>query len=211
MSTVLVLAGGPEPPSRIPLPAGATVIAADGGAQLAEALGLRVDLAVGDFDSISAEALASAAQVERHPPDKDATDLELALAAALRLGPERILVLGGAAGRLDHLLGELLLLAGDAYAGVQVDAQLGAAAVHVIRRERTLRGDVGELISLFAVHGPAGGVVTDGLVYPLRGQTLEPGSTLGVSNVFAAPEAHVRLESGVLIAVRPSGSATAAG
>jgi thiamine pyrophosphokinase len=187
------------------------VIAASFNAELAKALGLRVDLAVGDFDSVSAEALASAAQVERHPPDKDATDLELALAAALRLGPERILVLGGAAGRLDHLLGELLLLAGDAYAGVQVDAQLGAAAVHVIRRERKLRGDVGELISLFAVHGPAAGVVTDGLVYPLRGQTLEPGSTLGVSNVFAAPEAHVRLERGVLLAVRPSGSATAGG
>jgi thiamine pyrophosphokinase len=209
VTTVVVLADGLEPPARIPLPPGATVIAADGGAELAKPLGLRVDLAVGDFDSISPETLASAARVERHPPDKDATDLELALEAALLLEPERVLVLGGGAGRLDHLLGAVLLLAADAYAGVQVDAQLGPAAVHVIRGERTLRGEAGELISLFALHGPANGVVTDGLVYPLRGETLEAGSTRGVSNVFAGLEARIRLERGVLVAVRPSGSATA--
>lgn len=190
------------------LPANATVIAADSGAEIAAELGWPVDLVVGDMDSISAETLARIEQVERHPAEKDATDLELALAAAMRLEPEKILVLGGAGGRLDHLLGGLLLLAGDAYAGVQVDAQLGAAAVHVIRGERMLRGATGELVSLFAVNGPAVGVVTDGLVYPLRGETLEPGSTRGVSNVFAAAEARVRLEGGVVLAVRPSGSVT---
>jgi thiamine pyrophosphokinase len=66
----------------------------------------------------------------------------------------------------------------------------------------------GELISLFAVHGRAEGVVTEGLVYPLCGEPLEPGSTRGVSNVFAAEEARVRLERGVLLVVRPSGTAT---
>jgi thiamine pyrophosphokinase len=191
------------------LPPGATVIAADGGAELARRLGLEVDLLVGDLDSISAEGLGGIERVERHAAEKDASDLELALAAALRFEPERILVLGGAGGRLDHLLGGLLLLAADAYASVRVDAQIGAAAVHVVRGERRLFGESGELISLFAVQGPARGVVTDGLVYPLRGETLEPGSTLGVSNVFAAPEARVALERGVVLAVRPSGSATA--
>lgn len=202
--TVVVLAGGPDPPRGIELPARATVIAADGGAEL----GWPVDLVVGDLDSISAATLAGIEQVERHPAEKDATDLELALAAALRLDPERILVVGGAGGRLDHLLSGLLLLAADTLAEVQVDAQLGAAAVHVIRGERSLRGESGELISLFAVHGPVDGIVTEGLVYPLRGETLAPGSTRGVSNVFAATEVRIALERGVLLAVRPSGIAT---
>jgi len=180
------------------------VIAADGGAEL----GWPVDLVVGDLDSISAETLARVENVERHPAEKDATDLELALAAALRLDPERILVLGGAGGRLDHLLGGLLLLAADAYAGVQVDAQFGAAAVHVVRGERMLLGEPGELISLFAVHGAASGIVTDGLVYPLRGEALEPSSTRGVSNVFATREARIAVQRGVVLAVRPSGSVT---
>jgi thiamine pyrophosphokinase len=207
VSVVVVLAGGPDVPVDVAVPSGATVIAADGGAELAS----RVDLAVGDFDSISAERLAAIERVERHPAAKDASDLELALDAALRLEPERILVVGSAGGRLDHLLGGLLLLASDRFAGVQVDAQLGPAAVHVIRRARLLAGDAGELISLFTVNGPAFGVVTDGLVYPLRGETLEPGSSRGLSNVFAGAEARVRLERGVLLAVRPSGTVAAEG
>lgn len=211
--TVVVLAGGPDPPSTVALPANAVVIAADSGAELAHALGLDVDLVVGDLDSISPTELErlkrSRARVERHPPDKDASDLELALTAAVGLAPERVLVIGGGGGRLDHLLGSLLILAADAYAGISVDAQIGAAAVHVIRGERTLFGEPGELISLFAVHGSASGVVTEGLVYPLRAETLEPGSSRGVSNVFAAAEARVSLQRGVLLAVRPNGSATA--
>jgi thiamine pyrophosphokinase len=211
MTTVVVLSGGPDRPAVDTLPPEATVIAADGGAELAQHLGLEVDLVVGDLDSISAPTLAGITRVERHAAEKEATDLELALAAALRLEPGRILVLGSAGGRLDHVFGSLLLLAAEAYADVQVDAQIGSAAVHVVRRERTLRGEPGDLISLFAVHGPATGVVTHGLVYPLRAETLEPGSSRGVSNVFAAPEARVGLERGVVLAVRPSGSATAAG
>jgi thiamine pyrophosphokinase len=207
MTTVVVLAGGPDRPAVIALPPGATVIAADSGAEL----GGPIDLLVGDLDSISAETLAGIEHVERHAVDKDATDLELALTAALRFKPERILVLGSAGGRLDHLFGSLLILAVEAYAGVQVDAQIGAAAVHVVRGERTLPGEPGELISLFAVHGPVSGVVTEGLVYPLRAETLEPGSSRGLSNVFAASEARISLERGVLLAVRPSGNATAAG
>jgi len=208
MTTVVVLSGGPDRPAVDALPPGATVIAADGGAELARRLGLAVDLVVGDLDSISAATLAGIAQVERHAAEKDATDLELALQAALRLEPERILVLGSAGGRLDHLFGSLLLLAAEDYAGVGIDAEIGPAAVHVVRGERILRGEPGEPISLFAVHGPASGVVTHGLVYPLRAETLEPGSSRGVSNVFAAPEARIGLERGVVLAVRPSGSAT---
>jgi thiamine pyrophosphokinase len=208
MSTVVVLAGGPDPPVGVSVPAGATVIAADGGADLARALGLHVDLAVGDFDSIAVEAV-DAARIERHPTDKEATDLELALAAALRHEPDAVLVLAGAGGRLDHLLGGLLLLAADPYADVQVDARFGTAAVHVVHGARRLHGEPGELVSLFAVHGPATGVVTEGLAYALRGETLEPGSTRGVSNVFAAAEACIALASGVLLAVRPTCSAPA--
>jgi thiamine pyrophosphokinase len=209
MRTVLVFAGGEGLSAIFDLPLGATVIAADAGADLALALGIKVDVVVGDLDSVSPATLALIRGVEPHPADKDETDLELALRAALRFEPERVLVVGGAGGRLDHLLGGLLLLAADWLSGVRVDAQIGAAAVHVIRGERTLVGEPGELVSLLAVQGPADGVVTDGLVYPLRGETLVPGSTRGISNVFSSPEARIAVERGVVLAVRPSGSATA--
>lgn len=204
MSTVLVLCGGPDRPSPVALPTASAVVAANGGVDLAHELGLPVDLAVGDFDSVSEDALTASARMERHPAAKDASDLELALDAGMQLRPERILVLGGGGGRLDHLLGVVLVLAAETYATVRVDAQIGAAAVHVVRDERRLRGEPGELLSLFAVHGPASGVVTEGLAYPLRAETLEPGSTRGLSNAFAEPEVRIALERGVVLAVRPS-------
>ena len=206
--TVVVFAGGSRPDARAlaSVPAGAPVIAADRGADHALAAGLQVEVAVGDFDSISPaglEALERAGtRIERHPPTKDATDLELALDAAVALAPRRILVVGGAGGRLDHLLGELSLLASDVYAEIEVDALVGRATINVVRRERVLAGETGELISLLPLHGPAVGVTTEGLVYALRGETLLPGSSRGISNVFAEPEARIVLESGVLVAVR---------
>ena len=108
--TIVVITGG-DPVTvdeRARVPADALVIAADSGIEHAQALGLRVDVAVGDFDSVSADALhraeAQGAVLERHPAAKDATDLELALDAAVRRGAGRIVVLGGHGGRVDHLL-----------------------------------------------------------------------------------------------------------
>ena len=119
---VVVVAGGGPLSARAAdaLPRGAVVIAADDGLEQAQALDLEVALAVGDFDSASPEAVASAeaagARIERHPTDKDATDLELALDAAAVLSPARILVLAPRGGRLDHELASLLVLASDRYA-----------------------------------------------------------------------------------------------
>jgi thiamine pyrophosphokinase len=206
MGTVVIVIGGPDRPSAVTIPEGAIVIAADGGLALASELGLSVDVAVGDFDSVAEEALGRVGRVERHPAAKDASDLELALALGMQLEPERILVVGGAGGRLDHLFGGMLLFGGERYASVQLDAVLGEAAVHVVRGERALLGSPGEFVSLFALHGPALGVVTEGLVYPLRSEALVPGSSRGLSNVFAAPEVRIRVAEGVLLVVRPSGS-----
>ena len=207
--TVVVVVAGGDPPwdPAAGLPEDATVIAADGGVDRALALGLHVDLAVGDFDSVSdgglAAAAAAGARIDRHPVAKDATDLELALDAAIALVPNRIVVVGSDGGRLDHLLGSALLLADRRYAGAEIDAHLGEALIHVVHRCRTLAGAPGELVSLLPVHGPAEGVTTTGLAYPLRNETLPAGTSRGTSNVFAASEASVTVSWGCLLVVRP--------
>jgi len=210
---VVVVVSGGEAPSRdavSAVPEGATVVAADRGLEHAQALGLEVAVAVGDFDSASLEAVAAAeragVRIERHAAEKDETDLELALDAAIDLRPARILVVAGRGGRLDHELSSLLLLAVEKYASAQIDALVGEANVHVVRGARELEGVPGDLLTLIPVHGAAEGVRTDGLAYPLRGETLDAGSTRGVSNVFVESTARVALERGVLLAIRPGGS-----
>ena len=147
---VVVVASGPGP--ALTLPDARHVVAADGGVERAVALGLRVDVVVGDLDSVSAEALAAAeaagARVVAHPVAKDATDLELALDEAVALGGRRLLVVTSADGRLDHLLSSLLVLASERYADVELDALTGGAVVHVVRESRTVEGVPGELLTL---------------------------------------------------------------
>ena len=187
------------------------MVAADGGLDRAAALGLSVDVVVGDLDSVDPGALATAeaagTRVIRHPEAKDATDLELALDEAVALGAQRVLVVASGGGRLDHLVGSLLLLGAERYAGLTLDALVGDAVVHVVRGERTIAGEPGALLTLLALGGAATGVVTEGLEYPLAAETLEPGSSRGVSNVFAATEARLTVASGVLLAIRPGAAA----
>jgi thiamine pyrophosphokinase len=206
---VVVVSGG-EPPTAsatAEVPAGTRVVAADSGLDHARALGLDVTVAVGDFDSASPESVVAAeaagTRIVRHAAEKDETDLELALDTAHAMRPERILVVAGQGGRLDHELSALLLLASPRYAAVQVDALVGPARVHVIHGERMLEGEPGELLTLLAVNGPAVGVTTEGLAYPLRDETLAPGSSRGVSNVFAADTARIEVSDGFLLAIRP--------
>ena len=210
---VVVVVSGGDPPAAsfaLSVPPGAPVVAADRGLEHAVALGLDVTIAVGDFDSASPEAVsvaeAAGVGIERHPAEKDATDLELALDAAIRMSPRRILVLASRGGRLDHELATLLLLASERYASAEIDASIGDAHVHVVRGRRAIRGEPGELITLLAVNGPAVGVTTEGLAYRLRGEALEPGSSRGVSNLFESEEARISVDDGVLLAIRPGGA-----
>jgi len=210
-STVVVVTGG-DPPDGMAdgvVPPGARVIAADSGADTALSLGLVVDEVVGDLDSLSADGLralkAAGVPIDVHEPDKDATDLELALHRALLCRPARILVLGGLGGRVDHELANLLLLSGESVAAIDVELRSGACSVRVVRpgRRTTTCGPPGELVSLMPVHGLARGVTTTGLRWPLVGADLASGTTLGISNELVASEASVSCTEGVLLVVQP--------
>lgn len=205
----MVLAGGPAPVAEVAgrLPDEAYVIAADSGLDHALGLGVRVHLVVGDMDSVAAGTLAAAAAdgtvVERHPAAKDATDLELALDHALAREPRRITVVGGDAGRLDHLLGTVALLASSRLADANVEAWLGRAFVAVVRAEARLHGRPGDVVTLLPVHGAAHGVSTAGLVYPLSDEDLAPGTTRGVSNELIGEACTVTVRDGTLLAIQP--------
>jgi thiamine pyrophosphokinase len=73
----------------------------------------------------------------------------------------------------------------------------------VVRDRTELVGAPGLLCSLLPLGGATTGVVTTGLRFPLVGETLEAGSTRGVSNVFEDRVASVSLDAGVLLAVLP--------
>ena len=204
--TVLVFSGGDAPPETVleELPHPDLVVAADSDYDSAVRLGFAVDVLVGDLDSIQATVIPDHVVVERHPTDKNATDLELALELSTRDSPERIVVVAGSGGRLDHELASALLLCSPRWATVdELDWISARARAQVIHRRRILQGDVGATLSLIAVGGNAEGVRTSGLQWDLDGEKLEHGATRGVSNVMRLPVAEVQLETGCLLAIFP--------
>jgi thiamine pyrophosphokinase len=213
----VVLAGGDpvEPALRTFLPEPAVVIAADSGLHQASRLGLHVDYVVGDLDSADPAAVDAAravgAIVYRHPAEKDATDLELALDVAREQGAQRVTVVGGAGGRLDHFLANVALLAADRFADLELDARIGDAYVviaHGGRPAYEIVGGAGSLVTLLASGGDAAGITTGGLQYPLQAATLRPGTSRGVSNVLVGERGSVVLEHGTLLVIQPDGGAS---
>jgi thiamine pyrophosphokinase len=202
---VVIFAGGDPPPSSVvgELPADAYVIAADSGFDHARRLGVDVDVVVGDFDSISPEGLALAGVVEQHPADKDATDLAIALDAALRQSPTRVIVVGGGGGRIDHFLANAALLTSSEYRAVRLTWLLGNAVVNVVRDRIELSGSPGDLVTILPYGGSAGGVTTTGLRWPLDHAVLASGTTRGVSNEMIEPTATIELTEGTLLVVQP--------
>ncbi len=204
-----MFAGGDPSPTtlRTRLPEDAFVVAADSGLAHARALGCRVDLVVGDLDSVDlvqlAEARRDGAAVETHPRDKDQTDLELALDAALARGARAVTVVGGHGGRLDHFAANLTLLASPRYRGARLDAWMGEAHVVVVRDDVELTGTPGALLTLVPLGGPACGIRTTGLRYPLDDEDLDVGTSRAVSNEFTAARARIRVRGGTLLAIAP--------
>ncbi len=207
--TVIVFAGGdPIPPSAVAdLQQYGFVIAADSGLDRARESGFTIDLLVGDLDSISAggrqEAEEHGTTIERHPVYKDATDMELALRAARRVGARKVIVIGGHGGRQDHYLANALLLPSPAFADLDIEWRAGRARLYAVHHALELAGKIGASISLLAVGGAVGGVQTGGLRWNLKGEDLEPGSTRGVSNEFKESTASIAVDSGTLLVVVP--------
>ena len=206
METVLIFAGGDSPSGSLTeeLPEADLIVAADSGYDLALRAGYAVDVLVGDMDSIQTEVIPGHVIVERHPPDKDATDLELAIARLLVERPVRVVVVGGAGGRVDHEIATAQLLCSERWDAIdEIDWVTDRGWAHVVKGRRIIHGDPGAVISLIPVGGPAGGVYTKGLRWDLADATMAPGTTWGVSNEFTGPVADIRIGSGCLLAVVP--------
>ncbi len=98
----------------------------------------------------------------------------------------RVLVLGAGGGRLDHLLGNLAVLGAPRYRPLGLVMITPGAVVMPVgpgSGGRILPAGPGDTVTLLALGGPAVGVTTRGLRYPLHDDVLAADSSLGLSNV----------------------------
>ena len=186
------------------------LIAVDGGYGHMKSLGLNPDLVIGDLDSMQKSDLKrlQTAGVEflRFPPEKDETDLELALFEASARGYRDILLVAGLGGRLDQTLGNLFLPKAPFLQKCLIKMDDGCVEVWILRYSQSpggleILGEKGDVISLLVYGSKVKGIATQGLKYPLVGEDLWSYQTRGISNEMLAGIARVSITGGELIVI----------
>ncbi|MFD2628339.1 thiamine diphosphokinase [Oceanobacillus kapialis] len=183
-------------------------IAADRGALTLLENGIEIDLAIGDFDSITEEEKEfvrnHVKQFNEYPAEKDETDLELALIHALKKEPERLYLFGVTGGRLDHEMINIQLLytiAQNGVRGVIVDqsniVELYQPGSYVVERNNSYPN-----ISFIPFSSTIKGLTLSDFYYPLADATVSWGSTLCISNRLIGNSGTFSFTQGILLLIK---------
>ena len=185
------------------------LIAADRGVEFFMGTDLEPDVAVGDFDSLSAEGAKymetlKHTEIRRLKAEKDDSDTQSAANYAIEQGTERIMILGATGNRIDHLMANFGLLMLGKTKQVQivlVDAYNYMSLIEsgmILKKEEQF----GKYVSFFPIEGEVTGLTLKGFKYPLNSYTLKvEDSGLTVSNEISDPEAEVTFETGKLLMI----------
>lgn len=183
------------------------VIAADRGMEFAEQAEICPDLIVGDFDSGDHVALDSfrdqGIEIREFRPEKDSTDMEIAMLAAVEKGSTRITVLGATGSRLDHVLGCMKNLSIAAETGIPCALVDQHNRIRLMEHSFTIKKEeqFGKYVSLLAFAEPVTGLTLRGFFYPLTGYTMESEAAIGISNEIVEETASVEFDTGRLLVI----------
>ena len=181
------------------------LVAVDGGLKHITNLHLTPNLIIGDLDSADQEQVehfrSQGVEVRKYPVDKDETDLELALDAALEMHPSTIWIVAAIGNRVDQTLGNIFLLTREDLANTDLRLVDGVREIFIVRSSAVLTGKPGQRVSLLPLMSKVTGIHTQGLKYPLKNETLYPDKTRGISNQMTSPRAEVTIASGLLLCI----------
>lgn len=180
------------------------VICTDGGYDIAMQQGISPDLLLGDFDSIKSQ-IPENVEIKRFRPEKDYTDLDLAMKTAAESGFSKLEILGGVGGRLDHTVANIQLLShyDDCFDSlVMLD---GRNKCFIINSKKVsnfvIKKEDNSYFSLFSLSEKCTGISIKGAKYPLYDHTLTRTFPLGVSNEFIEKNTVISIKDGTLLVV----------
>ena len=174
------------------------VIAADGGFDHLKKRGIRCDLCIGDFDSVT--SLPTGCEILRFPVKKDETDMHLAFIEGYKRGYRSFKLYGGTGGRNDHTFANYSLLLYGKEQNSDITLIGDRENSFVIKNERiSLTARRGATLSVFALGGDAKGVSIIGACYEAKDIDLSPSFPLGVSNSFLDGTVEIEVKDGALL------------
>jgi thiamine pyrophosphokinase len=181
------------------------IVAADNGAKYCEELDILPTAVVGDLDSLDADVLRCYENADvlimHAKPEKDETDLELAMLFAKEQGATKFYIFGALGGRADMMLTNLMLSMHPKFKMIEMIFYSEKEEISLIHDKKIFEDEVGKTLSLVALQNDAIGVTTEGMEYPLNDETLFYGVPRGVSNRVISKKASVRLRKGILLCI----------
>lgn len=177
------------------------IICADGGLRHAQQVGIRPDLLIGDQDSFT-EGFPEGIPALTCLPEKDDSDMMLAVKEGISRGYREFVLLGATGGRFDHTLANLQTIAYGLEQGVSVTIADQYNLISMLREDTVFlpRMD-GCYLSVFSYTPSCEGVTLTGVKYPLTGARLTNWFPLGLSNEISAERAQITVEKGTLVVV----------
>lgn len=179
------------------------VIGVDRGAYWLVRQSIVPNIAIGDFDSVSAREFQTiknkVKRIERYPKEKDATDMELAVKHALSLHPKEVIIYGAIGSRLDHTMGNVHLLERLGDIGVIRDANNEVCLVSgrlVLQKNSRYR-----YVSVLPFTETVELTLT-GFLYTVSHARIRRSQTLGVSNEIRENQAIIDVHRGKALVMR---------
>ncbi|BAL80623.1 thiamine pyrophosphokinase [Caldisericum exile AZM16c01] len=177
------------------------VIGVDAGAETLLESGVKVDLAIGDFDSLRNKDLLKKINHLEYPKEKDYSDTEIAVTHALSLGYDEIILTNMLGGRTDHLLFNLSILYRIFKEGKSAKILENKEEIYIFNSSIEVKTDINDIISIFPLLGKISFKDSRGLYYPLTGKSVELGETLTLSNYAVSNSVFVEIEESIAILI----------
>ncbi len=175
------------------------VIAADGGFDAAIKMGLKVDLFIGDMDSVKEESIDI--PVLKLEVEKDFTDTEAAIEKAVSLGYKEIYLIGALGSRADHSLANIFLIKKYSEKGINLKIKDSHNEIFAISKESVIEGHKGKTISVLPLTEELKSLSLEGFYYPLSDKDVKMGETLTVSNVVTEDKAKISFKEGIALVI----------
>jgi thiamine pyrophosphokinase len=177
------------------------VIGIDAGAETLLESGVKVDLAIGDFDSLKNKDLLKKINHLEYPKEKDYSDTEIAVTHAISLGYDEIILTNMLGGRTDHLLFNISILYRIFKEGKSTKILENKEEIYIFDKSIEVQTDINDIVSIFPLLGKVVFEESKGLYYPLKGKSVELGETLTLSNTAVSNPVYVELKEGVAILI----------
>ena len=185
------------------------VIGVDRGALRLIRNGIYPSVAIGDFDSISADEFeliqTNTKKLIKLDAEKDITDCEAAVEFAVAQGYHEIHLYGVTGGRIDHFYAVTVLILKYIKRGISIIVENEKNKLFVLAPGiHTIKVKDKKYISFFALERSVRALTITGVKYPLDCYDLEVDDSLCVSNEAIYKRISVSFSAGHLLAVQSS-------